>query len=108
MADWDIQVEYQEPLIAVYAHVLSETPEKDVSDIIWAWASENGLPSKDKDTRMFGRNTYPTDQPEPHGYQLLMTVKSPVEETEEIRNGEIPGGYYTILRSTTVSKMPKS
>jgi DNA gyrase inhibitor GyrI len=108
MANWDIQVEYQESLIAVYAHVLSENPEKDVSDIIWAWASENGLPSKNKDTRMFGRNTYPTDQPEPHGYQLFATVKCPIDETEEIKNGEIPGGYYAILRSTTISQMSGS
>ena len=108
MVEWDIRVEYQEPLPAVYAHVLSETPEEDVFEIIWAWASKNGLPNKDRETRMFGRNTYPTDQSEPHGYQLFMTVKEPIDETDEVKNGEILGGYYAVLRSTTVFQMGES
>lgn len=108
MCDWDIKVEYQEPLLAVYAHVLSETPEEDVSEIIMKWAQGNGLPSKEKDTRMFGCNTYPTKDPEPHGYRLFMTVNEPIDETSEVKNGEIPGGYYAVLRHTTISEMSRS
>lgn len=37
-----------------------------------------------------------------------MTVKEPIEETNEVKNGEIPGGYYAILRSTTISQMFES
>ena len=106
MSEWIIQIEYQEPLPAIYAHVLSETPEEDVSEIIFNWARENGL--LNIDTRIFGRNTYPTEKPEPHGYQLFMTVKEPIEETETIKNGEIPGGYYAVLKYTSISEMPSS
>lgn len=108
MGDWDISVEYQEPLLAVYAHVLSETPEEDASEILMKWAQENELLSKCKDTRMFGCNTYPTKDPEPHGYKLFITVKEPINETEEVKNGKIPGGYYAILRYTTISEMSRS
>jgi DNA gyrase inhibitor GyrI len=108
MTEWDIRVEYQEPLKAVYAHAFSETPEDDASKILHAWAKKHGLPNKDHKTRMFGRNTYPTDQPEPHGYKLFMRVKNPIKETNDVKNGEILGGYYAILRSTTISQMSES
>jgi len=36
-----------------------------------AWAKPKGLLEKDIGTRVFGRNTYPTDNPEPHGYEFF-------------------------------------
>jgi len=108
MGEWDIQVEYHGPLLTVYTHVLSETPEEDATEIIMKWAQQNGLPSREKNTRMLGRNTYPTEKPEPHGYMLFLTVDEPIEETLEIKNGEIPGGYYAVLRHSTISEMSKA
>ncbi len=31
------------------------------------------MPEKGVEARLFGRNTYPTMRPEPHGYALFLT-----------------------------------
>ena len=55
---------------AAYTHSSSNTPEEDAKKRIIEWARSKGLMKKKIDARLFGRNTYPTDKPEPHGYIL--------------------------------------
>jgi hypothetical protein len=69
---WKISVEKREPLRAVYAYALTETPEEDAWKKIQVWAGQKGLLAKEKGTKVFGRNTYPTDNLEPHGYELSL------------------------------------
>ncbi|MFC1803945.1 GyrI-like domain-containing protein [Thermoproteota archaeon] len=97
---WKISVEKREPLRAVYAYALTETPEEDAWKKIQAWAGQKGLLAKEKGTKVFGRNTYPTDNPEPHGYELYITVDESTEADGEIIAGEISGGLYAVLKST--------
>lgn len=46
---------------AAHIHVLSETPEEDAWKKMEAWAKPKVL--LEKGNRVFGRNTYPTDNP---------------------------------------------
>ncbi len=62
-----------------------------------AYAQAQGLISK-KGARLFGRNTYPTDKPEPHGYEFYLTTENAPKAGGDIKAGEIPGGLYAVLR----------
>ena len=93
-----VRLERLEPLRAACAHVLSETPEEDVWKKIETWAKSKGLLEEGVGTRVFGRNTYPTDNPEPHGYELYLTVGPNIEPEGDIKINEIPGGLYAVIR----------
>jgi hypothetical protein len=42
------------------------------------------------------------------GYQLFLTVNEPIEVEGEVKKGEIPSGFYAVLRSITISQMSES
>ncbi len=69
------------------------------------WAKTRGLHSKESGTRVFGRNTYPTDNPEPHGYQLFFTVDQSIRPEDEIKIDEMHGGTYAVLSSTSLDRI---
>jgi DNA gyrase inhibitor GyrI len=102
---WKIEIETIDTLKTVYAHALTDTPEEDAWKKIRSWAEPKGLLTREKGTRVFGRNTYPTDNPEPHGYELYITVNEQPKPETEIMVGEIPGGIYAILKSTNLKGM---
>lgn len=102
---WTISVEKIETLKAVYSYALSDNPEEDAWEEISSWARENGLLTQESGSRVFGRNTYPTDNPEPHGYEFYVTVKNPVKPKKGLINGEIPGRSYAVLRTTSFKEM---
>lgn len=54
------------------------------------WAKSRGLLERNNVSRLFGRNTYPTDKSEPHGYELYLTVKGAIEPEGDIKAGAIP------------------
>ena len=65
------------PMKAAYVYSLSQNPEEDALNRIADYAKTNGLtPNR---PRLFGRNIYPTDQPEPHGYEYYLTVEDYVK-----------------------------
>jgi DNA gyrase inhibitor GyrI len=103
--NWKITIEYCKPLKAMYTYVFSETPEEDAWKILQSWAQPKGLLNKEMGTRIFGRNTYPTDEPEPHGYELYITVDKQQKSDENIMMGEVPGGLYAILKSTSLAEI---
>jgi DNA gyrase inhibitor GyrI len=81
------------PLRAAYVHSDGASPEEDALNKILSYAKEKGLTQKE---RLFGRNTYPTDQPEPHGYEYYLTVDDNTETSGEVSIAEIPGGLYAV------------
>ena len=101
----EVRMERSGSLRAACAHILSETPEEDVWKKIEAWARPKGLLEEGIGTRIFGRNTYPTDNPEPHGYELFITVGTDIEPEDDIKIKEIPGGLYAILRFKNLNKI---
>jgi len=94
--DLKVRIERLDTMRAAHIHVLSETPEEDAWKKLEAWAKPKGL--LEKGARVFGRNTYPTDNPEPHGYEFFLMVGRNIEPDVDIDIREIPGGLYAVLR----------
>ncbi len=92
----EIKLERLKPMLAAYTHAQSSTPEEDAQKRIFKYAETNGL--LQKGARLFGRNTYPTDKPEPHGYEYFLTLEKAIEGTDEVAIKEFPGGLYAVLR----------
>ena len=83
---------------AARVHVFSESSEEDAWRKMEAWAGPLGLLEEGSGTRVFGRNTYPTTEPELYGYEFLLAIGPDVEPGEGIDVYETPGGLYTVLR----------
>ncbi len=96
--DLKVRIDRLETMRAAHIHVLSDTPEEDAWKKMESWAKSKGLLEKDLETRVFGRNTYPTENPEPHGYEFFLTVSRNIEPEGEIDMRQIPGGLYAVLR----------
>ena len=96
--DIKVRIDRLETMRAAHINVLSENPEEDAWKKMEAWAKPLGLLEKDIGTRVFGRNTYPTDNPEPHGYEFFLTVDCDIEPDGDIDIGQIPGGLYAVLQ----------
>jgi len=92
----DVKLQRLTPMTAAYVHADGPNPEEDARKIITQYSTTNGLTQK-KGARLFGRNTYPTDAPEPHGYEYYLTVDSDVKSGGEISIKEVPGGLYAVL-----------
>jgi hypothetical protein len=50
-----------------------------------------------EETRVFGRNTYLTDNPQVHGYEFFLTVGLDIEPDGDIDMRQI-SGVYVVLR----------
>ena len=94
----EVRLERLETMRAAYVHVLSDTPEEDAGKKMMDWARPKGLHKESVGARLFGRNTYLTDNPEPHGYEYYLTIGPDIKPEEEIETREILGGLYTVLR----------
>ena len=94
MDEWKVRLEELRTMLAAHVHVLSDTPEEDAMKKIMGWAEGNGI----REARLFGRNTYPTDNPEPHGYEFFLTVGPDIKPEDGIDMTEIHGGLYAVLR----------
>jgi effector-binding domain-containing protein len=101
----EVRLERLKTIRAAYIHSSSDTPEEDAEKRIIEWAKSKGLMEKNIGARLFGRNTYPTDKPEPHGYELYLTVENDFEYGGDIEMREIPGGLYVVLRFTNLNKI---
>jgi len=106
----EVRLESLESTPAAYVHAGGDNPEEDASAAISAWGIPRGLYDRGSSSRLFGRNTYPTDKPEPHGYEFFLTLDRPAGEDPgigiEIR--EIPGGLYAVLRITGLENIGKA
>ena len=80
---------------AAHVYSLSQPPEEEALTKILEYAKTSGL-TQEK-SRLFGRNIYPTDQPEPHGYEYYLTSDSNIITKGEVATGEVPGGLYAVL-----------
>lgn len=94
----EVRIDRLETLRAANTHVISGSPEEDAWNKMRVWAMPRGLFKKGSGTRVFGRNTYPTNEPEPHGYEFFLTVDPDLEPENDIDVKEIPGGLYAVLR----------
>ncbi|MFX1296122.1 MAG: GyrI-like domain-containing protein [Promethearchaeota archaeon] len=100
-----IKLERVKSLRAAYFHALSKAPEYDAWKKAESWAKEKGLLKKDSGARIFGRNTYPTKNPEPHGYGYFITITPNITINEDISVRIIPGGLYAMSRCEGVEQI---
>jgi AraC family transcriptional regulator len=83
-----------DPIKAAYVYSLSANPEEDALNKVAAYAQPAGLTKGS--SRLFGRNIYPTDKPEPHGYEYYLTTEAPIDATREVVVATVPGGLYAV------------
>ncbi|MFX1274767.1 MAG: GyrI-like domain-containing protein [Promethearchaeota archaeon] len=76
----------------------SESPEEDAWEKAEKWLEKKDLLKKKSNIRVFGRNIYPTENPEPHGYGYYITVTPDIEIEKDINITIIPGGLYAITK----------
>ena len=93
-----IRLEKIKTVRATYFHVLSDNPEEDAWKKAGKWAEEKGLLEKESKLRIFGRKTYPTKNPEPHGYGFFLTITPDIKVEKDISIRLIPGGLYAVVR----------
>jgi len=104
----EVRLERLKTMRVANTHVLSDSPEEDAWKKMEAWAKPKGLLEKGAGTRVFGRNTYPTDNPEPHGYEFFMTVGQDIEPGGDVVIKEIRGGLFAVLRFSNLQNMRKA
>jgi effector-binding domain-containing protein len=78
-------------MVAAYVVSLNQPPEEEALTAALQYAENNGL--TEATTRLFGRNVYLTDQPEPHGYEYYVTADT-VKPSSTVEVGEISAGLY--------------
>ncbi|MFW9938838.1 MAG: GyrI-like domain-containing protein [Candidatus Thorarchaeota archaeon] len=94
----NIKLERLKSMRAVYFYALSDTPEEDAWKKAESWAKNSGLFKTSKKPRIFGRNIYPTENPEPHGYGYFITITPDTKIEKAISIRIIPGGLYAVAR----------
>jgi len=90
---------------AAFFYDLSDSPEENAWKKAEKWAKSKGLIEKDSTIRIFGRNIYPTENPEPHGYGFFVTITPDIEVDKDIRIRLIPGGLYAVARCEGLEQM---
>jgi hypothetical protein len=90
-------------MAAAHVYSLNQPPEEEALNAALMYAKKSGL--TEKTSRLFGRNIYLTDKPEPHGYEYYLTA----EKTEPgIEVGEVSGGLYAVLDVKNLFKITEA
>lgn len=100
----EVKLQRLNAMPAAYVHVLSQSPEEDALRTILEYTKINGLTQK-TGVRLFGRNTYPTDKPEPHGYEYYLTIDKSAKPMGQVSFKELPGGLYAALSVKNLFKI---
>ena len=103
----NIRLERMKSERTAYFHALSETPEEDAWKKAEEWAEKKGLLKEGLKTRIFGRNTFPAEDPKTHGYGFFITIRPDIEIEKEISVRTIPEGLYAVARCEGIEGMRK-
>ncbi|MFX1558410.1 MAG: effector binding domain-containing protein [Promethearchaeota archaeon] len=103
-----VRLERLKSMRAVYFYAFSETPEEDSWKKLESWATNSGLFKKSSKSRIFGRNIYPTENPEPHGYGYFLTITPETKIEKEISIHIIPGGLYAVTKCEGFEEIGKN
>lgn len=106
MVSIELRIERLALMRAFYVQSQNSNPEEDALNKILNYARTNGV-KNDCNARLFGRNFYPTDQPEPHGYEYYLTTNSESEPNNEVTIKSIPAGLYALNKVKGVFDIPK-
>ncbi len=101
----NIKLEKSNTMRAAFFYEFSKAPEEDSWKKAYVWAEKKGLLKKYKETRIFGKNIYPTENPEPHGYGFYVTITPDIKFESNIIVRLIPGGLYAVVRCEGFEQM---
>ena len=93
-----VRLKKLEDMRAAFFYSLSNTPEEDAWNKAESWVKERGFLQIDSNIRIFGRNIYPTENPEPHGYGIYITIPPNTKVESEVPVRLIPGGLYAVVK----------
>ncbi len=94
----------QQSMNAAHFYSLGSQPEEEALNAALQYAQSNGL--TDKTSRLFGRNIYLTDQPEPHGYEYYLTADK-AQLSGNASLGEVPSGLYAVMEVAGIFNLPE-
>ncbi|MCW4009428.1 MAG: GyrI-like domain-containing protein [Candidatus Bathyarchaeota archaeon] len=97
LKELQVRIEKLSAMPAAYACSFGSNPEEDAAKKLMCWAETNDLIGN-SGIRLFGRNTYPTDKPNPRGYEFYLTLNGKAECCGDIETAEVPEGLYAVLR----------
>mgnify|MGYP000924774862 CR=1 FL=1 len=106
MVSIELKIERLHSMRAVNVQAQGSNPEEEAMAKIFDYAKRQGFMDK-PDVRLFGRNFYPTDQPEPHGYEYFLTTDEETEVSGEETIKVIPEGLYATMRVKGVFEIPQ-
>jgi len=93
---------------AAYIHASGDSPEEEALTKIIVWAKTKNI-AHNRGIHLMGRNTYPTEKPDPHGYEYYLTLNEPIfKDEEEIKMKNFPGGLFAVLRFKNLFDMQAS
>ncbi|NLF88605.1 hypothetical protein GX563_07265 [Candidatus Bathyarchaeota archaeon] len=78
---------------ATHFYSLNQPPEEEALNAALQYAKNSDL--TEQNARLFGRNIYPTDKPEPHGYEYLITTDNNKPGSTEEKD-VVSGGLYAM------------
>jgi hypothetical protein len=93
LKEMEIRVERLEALSALYTCAFSDTPEEDAPKESMKLTKASRLIERFSGTRLFGRNIYPTDKPEPHGFELYLTIHEEIKPERDPKMKDCPADY---------------
>ena len=93
----EIQVERVKSLRTAFFYSLSENPEEEAWKNAFTWLKNKYLLNDYSKVRVFGRNIYPTENTEPHGYAYYFTIAPEIQIEKNQKIYILPGGFYAIL-----------
>ena len=102
----ELKIERFNAMRSINVQSQDTNPEEDALGKILEYAKNNNLTDKPY-VRLFGRNFYPTTQPEPHGYEYYLTIEGEIKPSREIVVRNIPDGLYATLRVKGVFEIPQ-
>ena len=103
--EFKVRVKKLEAMRAAFFHSLSNTPEEDAWKKAESWGNEKEILLDGSNIRIFGRNIYPTENPEPHGYGIYITIPTNTKIKREILVRSIPGGLYAVVKCNGLEEL---
>jgi len=97
-----------DPIRVAVCNRVSKSPENDSYEAMRAWAEPKGLLDDPVKYPLFGRNNpNPSPDKEEYGYDFMLAVPADMEIDGEMKEGEIPGGSYAVVRThfSTITDM---
>ena len=89
-----------DPIRVAVCNRISKSPEKDSYEVLRAWSEPKGLLKDPVKYPLFGRNNpNPSPGKKEYGYDFMLAIPADMKIDGEMKEGEIPGGTYAVVRT---------